>query len=379
VTPLKDSEALKASITLANLKHALRITSMANPKASLIPTLQGVRMEQIESGLALEATDLDVAIRVVLPELCGPQKPLITTAAKLTDWAKLLTGDQDVQISADANRATVKCGRAKVQLPVIPASNWPEMPFDQKLDGVTLTQGPLTRALKFAQVSIGDDEKGYTLSAAHIEGDGKRLQVVATTGHTLMAYSIPSDAKINLLLPARFVKVLLPLLADENGGVELAANEAKIAATIDADFKTQIAHGRLAGQFPKWQSLIPKDPATVVKVKSADLLAPLDRVFLLTDEKGRAVDFVFTQNEITMRAANSADGEAEDSTPCECPLAAGEEYKIRLNPVYVRDLLRKLDGEVVIELPAGSGKPALFKAQPHEGESFDYVVMPMRG
>ncbi len=36
-----------------------------------------------------------------------------------------------------------------------------------------------------------------------------------------MLYTVPCEEKVNLLLPGRLVKVLLPLLTDEDGGVDL--------------------------------------------------------------------------------------------------------------------------------------------------------------
>ena len=41
-------------------------------------------MQQVAAGLALEATDLDIFIRVTLPEFPGgPQQPIVTPCEKL--------------------------------------------------------------------------------------------------------------------------------------------------------------------------------------------------------------------------------------------------------------------------------------------------------
>ncbi len=171
------ADEVKASISLGNLKHALKITALANGKGNVIPTLQGVRMEQISTGLALEATDLDVFIRVVLPELGGPQKPVITPAEKFHAWAKLLDG-KDVTLTTSGTRATVKCGRAKVVLPLIAHGNWPSNEiFNLKADGVTLTQGAFARALSFAQIAVSDESSRYTLNGIQMQGE--RLEAPA--------------------------------------------------------------------------------------------------------------------------------------------------------------------------------------------------------
>lgn len=380
------ADEVKASIGLGNLKHALKVTAMANSKASLIPTLQGVRMEQIDNGLALEATDLDVFIRVVLPELDGPQQPIITPAEKFNAWAKLLDGDK-VQIHAKGNtyhsagtgpaRVTMQCGRAHATLPVIPAANWPSNDiYSLKADGITLTQGAFARALSFAQIAVSDESSRYTLNGIQMEGDGSKLQLVSTEGHCLVLYTVPCEEKVNILLPGRLVKVLLPLLTDEDGGVDLTFTDTQILASIDAETKMYVGSPRMNGQFPNWQAIMPRDKRTDVKVKVSDLSQSLERCALLSDEKTGAIDLTFTPDELTLHAANAQSGEADETVPFEGVLK--DDFKTRVNADFLRVLAKKLSGELTICIPASNQKALFMKAEPHEGETLGYVVMPMR-
>lgn len=370
------TDEVKASISLGNLKHALKITAMASGKASVIPTLQGVRMEQISTGLALEATDLDVFVRVVLPELGGPEKPLITPAEKFHAWAKLLDG-QDVTLTANSTRATVKCGRAKAVLPLIPANNWPSNEiYNLKADGTTLTQGALARALSFAQIAVSNEASRYTLNGIQIQSDGSKLSVVATEGHCLMLYTVPCEEKINLLLPGRLVKVLLPLLTDEDGGVDLTFSDTQILASIDAETKLYVGSPRMNGQFPNWQAIMPRDKRMDVKVKVADLSQSLERCALLTDEKSGAIDLTFIGQELTIHAANALHGEADEVVSYEGALK--DEFKTRVNADFLRVLVKKLSGELTVCIPDSNTKALYMTAEPHEGETLGYVVMPMR-
>ncbi len=71
------------------------------------------------------------------------------------------------------------------------------------------------------------------------------------------------------------------------------------------------------GEFPNWQSIMPRDKRTDVKVKVADLSLSLERCNLLTDEKSGAVDLIFAGQELTIHAANSLHGEADEVVPYE--------------------------------------------------------------
>lgn len=370
------ADEIKASIGLGNLKRALKVTAAAHNKATLIPILQGVRIEQRKNGLSFEATDLDLFIRVVLPEMAGPALPIILPADRFAAWAKLLDGD-DLTINATTARATIKSGRAKAILPVLPASNWPATSiYDLKTNGLTLTQGALARALTFAQIAVSAEESRYTLEAIELFGDGFVLNVVATDGHRLLCYTVESDETINLLLPARLVKGLLPLLTDEDGGVDLAFSDKQVLASLDADSKIYVGAPRPTGSFPAWQSIMPTDPRTRLTVKVADLALSLDRCALLSDENSRFVDLTFAGGELLLHAADAQNGEADETVSIEGALS--HEFKTRICADFLKDLLRKLTGELTIALPEQSTQPLLFTALPHEGETVTYLVMPMR-
>lgn len=376
VTATKEAGALKGSISVGSLKHALKVTGLAIGKGALIPVLQGVRIEQIATGLAVEATDLDLGIRVVLPELGGPAEPIITPHEKFSKWANLLSGDT-VQMSATAARATVNCGRAKAVLPLIGNRNWPANEvFDMPGKGITLTQGALARAFTFAQIAIDEKETRPTFTCVQMIGDGTTLRFVATEGHTLVLYTVASEETIDLLVPCRMAKVVVSLSIDEDGGLELKFDDNRILASIDADVKTCVGSKRIVGQFPtNWQAVMPKDKRTPITLNAAELLASLDRGAVLADEKSRYVDMTFTPGEVALHSADDLHGEA-DETVITTGAFEGE-YKTRINSEFLRKLLRKLSGDLTIALPEKSGAPMLFKAQPHEGETLDYIVMPM--
>jgi len=369
-------DAQKSSISLASLKHALKVCRVANSKANLIPILSGVRIEQIESGLALEATDLELYIRVVIPELAGPTRAIVTPAEKFAAWTQLLSGET-VQISATQKRATVKCGRGKATLPLLSATDWPANDV-YALQGATttLTQGAFARALRFAQITLGEDNPRLALNGVKVIGDGTRLRLVSTDGHCLVLYTLPSEEKIDLLLPARMVKAILPLITDEAGGVDVVFDSRRILASIDADVKTYVGGNQMTGQYPRWEAIMPTDKRSNVTVNAADLLASLERCFVMSDERTSAIDVTFSGGEITLHAADVAHGEADETVPFSGDFTG--ELRTRINGSFLKVLLRKLDSELVIALPDNNSKALLFKAQPHEGETLDYIIMPMR-
>ena len=368
----------KSAITLSNLKHSLRIVSAAVEAKTTMPVLSCLRMEQLNNGLAVEATNLDLYIRAIVPEIGGPASAVLMPALKLMAWAKLLDGD-DVTISATSARATIKCGRARAVLPLMPATNWPQNSvFELNENGVTFTQGEFARALAFALGTVSNEQSRFTLNGVQVEGDGKALKIVSTNSHAMTVYTIPCEDKINLLMPAHLVKAILPLLTDEDGGFDLFFNDKSILMRLDADTKVFAASQRMAGGFPQWQMVLPKmEGRAVVTVDAAELLRSVERAALLADDTERVVlNFTPDEERITIEAQSSQSGESEEYIACTGRPAKA--LKIGVNPAYLINLCKRIAGDLRIVLPNDNGSAMLFQAQPHEGESVDYVVMPMR-
>lgn len=373
----KEASPVKAALSLANLKSALKVVSGAVDKSSTIPTLGCIRLEQTAAGLAIESTNLDLAIRVESAEDSGLKDPLLMPAEKLVQWTRLLSGDS-VKLSATESRVTVQCGRPKAVMPVMPASNWPALSFTANNDAITLKQGALARALKYALTAAAKKEERYTLNSILIEGDGKLLRTVATDGHRMSVYAIPCDEKLkNILMPSRMVKAMIPLLTDSDEGIDLAVDEEKIVASIAGELPVHVSSRKVTGEFPRWHAVFPKNEIRI-SVQAPELLAALERCIVLSDEKSAAVDLIFSKGQIALTGASAENGEAEESIDAVGGEELQGEFHTRVNGEYLPDVLKGLSGEMLIKLPAQPGSALLFTAEPHEGELLDYVLMPLR-
>jgi DNA polymerase-3 subunit beta len=369
-------KAAKYAVTLSHLKHAVAVASAAVPSRTTIPTLDCIRIEQLPTGLAVEATSLDLWIRALIPESNGPASPLVIPEGKLSPWIKLLVGE-DVKIAPSKQRAVLSCGRARVTLPVLAADKWPDNSvYDLKGFGLTLKQAGLARALRFAMIAVSNDADRYTLNGVQFSGDGTKLRFISTNGHCLMVYEVPYEEKFELLIPSLLIKAMLPLLAADEDTVNISYKGERILASIAAETPVFIAAPTLTGTFPQWQHVYPKESRMEISVDSQALLSSLERCILLADEKSHLVIFNFDSGTILLESSSVESGESRETVDflgsLKSPLRLG------INATYAINLLKKLSGEVIIALPETNQSPLLFKATPAEGEALGYVVMPMR-
>jgi len=223
---------------------------------------------------------------------------------------------------------------------------------------------------------VSTDSSRITLNGVLIEGDGTTLNIVSTDGHRLMKYTRPCEEKINLLLPSVLIKSLLPLLAGDEDGVDVTYSDKQVLLSVTGETPVFIGAPRLVGAFPSYTAVLPKKGRPEVIVKLQELLSSLERCALLSNDSGTAVVFEFGDGQIKLTSASAQNGEAEEMVSCEG--SPKEPLRIGINAGYLIDLAKKLDGDLRIALPPSNNEPLLFKAEPADGESIEYIIMPLR-
>jgi DNA polymerase III sliding clamp (beta) subunit (PCNA family) len=131
----------------------------------------------------------------------------------------------------------------------------------------------------------------------------------------------------------------------------------------------------MAGAFPHWQLAVPKDFQAFVTVDSQELLSSINRCLLMGDQKTHAIKLEFGADRVIVRAADALGGEAEEIVDANG--GPKEPVHVGANGAYLSKALKLATGDIAIKLPRQYGA-FLLSWEPAEGESFDYVVMPLR-
>jgi DNA polymerase-3 subunit beta len=340
-----------------------------------------VRIDQIDGKLALEATDLETGVRIILPDE-GPKTPIVTPFERFSAWTRCLDGDEIILHASD-RKATLRCADARASIPLLDAGTWPNIVIpDCGSHRIELLQGQFSRALCFAQVAISDDASRYTLAGAKIEGNGSEVSVVATDGHRMLVYRFDATAELDFLLPSKQIKILCGLLAEDDSAVDISIDQwitAHLCKQVVTDTGNAahyyVASKQIAGQFPAWKAVLPSGPHKTAVVPATKLMVSIERAGLLSDDS-TALDLTFTPGELQIHAANAEYGEADESIVITGDLDG--KRVIRVNGDYLRGMVKKLSCDLTILLYEAAASPLVIQAEPHEGESLTYILMPMR-
>jgi DNA polymerase-3 subunit beta len=127
------------------------------------------------------------------------------------------------------------------------------------------------------------------------------------------------------------------------------------------------------GKFPDYQRVLPRNTDKQVLADREDLRAALARTAILSNEKYHGVRLQMQENELTIRANNPEQEEAEETISIDYPYAPLE---IGFNVSYLLDVMGVIPGDTVKISLSDANSSAL--VEDNTNADALYVVMPMR-
>ena len=335
----------------SELAEALTIATRVVPTKTASPILECVKI-----GDSIEATDTEVGVRVALDCECAP---VCVPAERLLAVVRSMDCDT-VTIERAGDHVKVTGGGSVFTLACRDASDFPRAGagFYESVQLHTLSAAVLKRGLDLVRFATDEASTRYALGAIEYRAgtlaatDTRRLSVVKLT-----------DAGPTVLMPAKTIKALLPLLSEEvtlqvsDGGAQM---QFQVGAVTLWSMSVQ-------GRFPDWQRVMPS-PSHIVAMPSEGLATALRQAIVTTAEESRGVDFRFAMGELTITSRAADVGESKVVVPCEWPRA---ELKIVLDPKYLLDWLKLQVGTVSVGLTGPSDAMLL------STDESRYVVMPL--
>lgn len=371
---------MEFTISRNSLQKELGYVQGIVEKKNTIPALSNILIESAgESTIRLTGTDLDVTLRCETEAEVQTPGWLCVQARKLFDISRLLP-DAPVHFRKDANNwASVKCERANFRIAGIDRDSFPEVPVFRS----TPTKLPAEILKMFIDrtiFAITLEESRYTLSGAKFVLDSSGARMITTDGHRLAYIETSSltsvgngeGTGIDALIPRKTLAELTKLTASYEGEIGLGADDNHVYFEVGSHL---LASRTLAGQFPNYEMVIPKNNDKSATFNSALLGQAIRRVALMADDRSRAIRFQLSSDNLHINSQTAEEGEASESVATSYD---GVETEIGFNAQYLQDFLSVLgEGEVAFEFKDGNSQAQL---RPVEESDYDYkyVVMPMR-
>ncbi|HEY7919136.1 MAG TPA: DNA polymerase III subunit beta [Streptosporangiaceae bacterium] len=374
---------MKIQVERDVLAEAVAWTARALPARPAVPVLAGIRL-QAAADLTLSSFDYDVSAQARVPVEAEEEGEALVSGRLLAEITRSLPA-RPVEITTDGARATLTCGSATFTLLTMPTEDYPSLPEMPPPAG-SIGSDAFASAVSQSATAAGRDDTLPALTGVRIEIAGETLTLVSTDRYRLAVRELrwtPArpDLSAAVLVPARAladtaraltagaeVSIALALPGEEGG-----AGEGMIGFEGGGRRTTTRL---LGGDFPRYESLLPKQVNAVAELAAAPFAEAVKRVALVA-ERNTAVRLSFSAGQLVLEAGTGDEAQAEEVIDASFE---GDDIQIAFNPQYLLDGLTALDSDIARISFTESGKPALITGKPATDEQpdFRYLLMPIR-
>jgi DNA polymerase III subunit beta len=365
------------------LAEAVAWTARALPARPTVPVLAGIRLQAGEE-LVLSSFDYDVSAQATVPVSTEEPGTALVSGRLLAEISRSLPA-KPVHINAEEGRAVLTCGSSTFTLLTMPEEEYPALPEMPPAAG-TIGSDAFATAVSQSATAAGRDDTLPALTGVRIEVEGDTLTLVSTDRYRLAVRELrwsPArpDLTAAMLVPAR-------ALADTARSLTSSAQVSIALALPGTDGGTgdgmigfegagrRTTTRLLSGEFPRYQSLLPKTVNSVAELPVSQLSESVKRVALVA-ERNTPVRLSFSSGQLMLEAGTGDEAQAEEYLEAEF---SGDDLSIAFNPQYLLDGLAAIDSDTVRISFTEPGKPALLTGKPDpDGEpEFRYLLMPIR-
>jgi DNA polymerase-3 subunit beta len=370
------------------LAEAVAWTARALPARPTIPVLAGIRLAAGEE-LVLSSFDYDVSAQATVPVSTEEAGSALVSGRLLAEISKSLPA-KPVHITAEDGRAILTCGSATFTLLTMPEDEYPALPEMPPAAG-TIGSDAFATAVSQSATAAGRDDTLPALTGVRIEIEGDTLTLVSTDRYRLAIRELrwqPAhpDLTAAMLVPAKAladtarsltngaqVSIALALPGTEGSGSGGSGGDGMIGFE-GAGRRTTTR--LLSGEFPRYQSLLPKTVNAAAELAVSVLSESVKRVALVA-ERNTPVRLTFSAGQLMLEAGTGDEAQAEETIEADF---SGDDLSIAFNPQYLLDGLAAIDSDTVRIAFTEPGKPALFtgKPGPDGNPEFRYLLMPIR-
>jgi len=348
---------VKITIQREPFFKAFQLAATVAPSRSPKAILQNVKIECTDSACVLTATDMEVGIRVVVPDVTVETAG--TAVIPVTRLSMILRESRDdtLSIDASAEKTIIKGKGSKFELQAHNPDEFPDVADFEAKDYYELPANVFRELIKRTLFATDAESSRYALGGVKVQRG--KIETVGT----------PADTGTSTIVPARSMQLIDRILPDSDDKVQISpqANELLVRSP-DGIFFTRLVEGR----YPKWQEVIPKrDDGHKIEIAVGPMYQSLRQAAIVSSDESRGVDFTFENGSLVLSNTTAEVGESRIEMPVPFD---GESMTITLDHRYVADFLKVLQPDKTFTFDIKDGEQAAYCSTEDE---YGYVIMPL--
>ncbi|HXB64208.1 MAG TPA: DNA polymerase III subunit beta [Solirubrobacteraceae bacterium] len=366
---------MKISLQTSELLTQLQTVTRVASTRSAVQALSGVMIIAGDDGAELQATDMEVGLRLPLQaQTARPGRALLPGRLLLDVVRALPAQELSLELRPSEQDVELLCGGATFHLRTLRAEDFPSLPTAGEEGRMMLPADAFVQTVERVARSASHDETRPVLTGILISAADRELRMVATDSYRLgvkrTVLETPLQGSIEANVPARALQELSRVAQQyQCTEVTLGVGQNQVIFELGG---VVLSSRLIDGQFPNYRQLIPESADHELTLATVELAGVVRRISLLA-QKNAPLRLAFREGELTVSAQTPDVGEASETIPV--PFH-GESFEIGFNPEFLRDGVESIDTEELVMKLISPLRPGLIES-PEAGD-FVYLVMPIR-
>ena len=367
---------MKLTVSRETFLAKLGIAVRGASTRSAIQTLAGVLIRIDDNRVELEATDMELGVRVAVEASESNPGHAVIPGRLLLDVVRSLPAEEvSLEYRSAQQDVEVVSGSARFHLRTLPPEDFPKLPQVPAEGVMRVPSAAFVDTIARVARAASRDETRPHLTGVLVTATGRELRMVATDSYRLSVKETQLEdaleGSLEANVPARTLQELARVAgASPADSIGVAALENQVVFTVD---DVMLSSRLVEGRFPNYQQLLPESYEHELRVSRDELLEVVRRVGLLA-QKNAPLRLRFAEGSLDVSAQTPDVGEASESLPI--PFA-GEPLEIGFNPEFFRDGLESAETEELTLKLISPLRPGLIQSG-DDGSGFVYLVMPIR-
>ncbi len=364
----------------ATLCEAVNHVAPAVSAKSTVMSLECVLLRCRGGRLSVIGYNLELGITKEIEVNSGEPGEILLNARLFGEILNRMP-DGVLSVSSDEKLLTViQCGGVQFTILGMSAEEYPEIPLVSEEHSFRLPADTLRSMIGQTLYAVSQDDNTPVLTGTLFEKKGGFLHLVSVDGCRLALRREPveKDAErekedFRFIVPGRTLSELLKLTSRYAGGDEEILVKAGSRHIVFECGGYQMISRLLEGNFIDYNAAIPREHRTRLTVSTRLFTESINRASIIISEKIKNPVKAVFQNGTASISCETPVGKVNDSFPV---ALEGDPVRIGFNNKYMTDALKasELD-ELTVEINTPFSP---IKLLPKEGDSFVFLVMPMR-
>ena len=353
-------------------------------KTPSLPILQNILFSLKKNKVCLSGTDLQMGITCEFLAKTEQEGDVVFAPRFITPLLGVIT-EEKISIQGENNQLILEAGNFHTTVQTVNSEEFPIIPSLKEEDPFIEIQTDIfCKGLVQVVSMAGQSQARPEIGGVFFVFEKELLRLVATDSFRLAEKKLVFEKKNSFegafILPQKTAREVVGILGERQGKTKIYVSSSQVIFDYNSQEEASQAHIQIVsrlieGEYPDYQSVIPRDHKTKIIFQKEEFLSHIKAASLFSGKTGEVVLSVDPVKKRVSFAAKSSDaGENKSFLDAE---TAGDAMSVAFNWRFLMDGILQMKSSRIEFLLNGEDGPALLRAGDQEG--YVYVIMPIKG